>query len=176
MKISAGSLVLFALWASACGGSRDCTNASCECPAGANCDFVCDAPPCHVDCAGNNPSCTGACGNGTCTCGAGSNCDFTCDSGPCHVDCQGDNSACTGTCANGTCSCAQGSSCEFSCLDDNCKFNCDGDCAVLCGDGTSSNSSCRINSCKAGEPVVCPDGKYVVCGRECPKEAPEGEG
>jgi hypothetical protein len=165
------ALWVMGLWAGflgGCGGTQDCSNGECSCAPGAQCEFECDAPPCHVTCEGSNPSCHGECGNGTCTCGESSSCDFDCKAGPCHVDCEGNNASCEGTCANGTCHCGTGSSCEFECLDDNCKFNCDGACVVDCSEDGKSKANCAINSCALGDVVTCPDGLHLSCGAACP--------
>jgi len=159
----------------ACTKTEDCTNGECTCEPGEACSFECTTPPCHVDCAGQNASCSGICGNSSCTCGAGSSCEFDCQSGPCHVECAGDNPSCSGVCANGTCSCEAGSSCAFSCLDNNCKFNCSGDCAVYCANGPGSQG-CQIHSCGSGDPTICPDGKWTTCGQDCPAEGTEPPG
>ena len=171
--MGAGALVLMTSLVG-CSGKKDCSNGECACDEGGSCDFTCEAPPCHVDCAGDNPSCTGTCGNATCTCGEGSNCDFLCDSGPCHVDCQGGNDECSGTCANGTCYCAATSHCDFDCLDDNCKFDCDGTCVVTCAPGTQG-TTCQVNSCASGTPELCADGTHIACGESCPPPSSSGE-
>lgn len=184
----------------------DCSDGTCECHEGGTCEFTCDAPPCHVDCAGNNAECIGACGNGECACGGGSNCEFTCaappchascdegaecsavcangtctcdegstcsftcDAGPCHVECEGDNPSCDGECANGSCTCGPNSSCAFNCTDDNCTFHCaaGSECVGRCSAGKAGEQGCHFVDCTAGSETVCPDGKTVVCGTECP--------
>lgn len=165
--------LLFVL-STACSGNKDCSNGECACQKGAVCEFTCESPPCHVNCEGDNPSCTGTCGNASCTCGVGSSCEFSCETGPCHVNCEGSNSSCAGTCANGTCTCGAGSDCTFDCLDDNCKFNCEGSCTVACRPGMAGET-CQINHCAGGTPTVCADGVHVVCGTPCPSPKDETE-
>ncbi|HEU5072656.1 MAG TPA: hypothetical protein VFU02_00750, partial [Polyangiaceae bacterium] len=79
----------------------ECANGDCRCAAGAACEFSCLAPPCHLTCEGDNPSCEGDCANGTCTCAGGSECAFTCLDHNCGVVCEA-GSACTLTCPEGT--------------------------------------------------------------------------
>ena len=113
-----------------------CWNGQCFCPPGESCQLPCLAPPCHIECARDNPSCVGQCGNGECHCGPRSLCRFTCQSPPCHVSCDSATD-CAGTCANGTCRCETGSSCEFDCAAGPCHVecagqhpSCDGECAT----------------------------------------------
>ncbi len=144
-----------------------CENGTCRCESDAECDFTCEAPPCHVDCdAGSD--CTGACANGTCVCDAGATCDFSCDAPPCHVTCAGDNPSCNGTCANGTCTCNAGSTCAFTCGAGPCHVTCEGTCVVDCPPGTAGTQNCDITSCSAGEITVCPSGAATTCGAPCP--------
>ncbi|MBL9025786.1 MAG: hypothetical protein JNL21_26560 [Myxococcales bacterium] len=148
-------------------GEATCENGLCTCEAGANCDFECDAPPCHVDC-GEGSDCSGACANGTCECAPEATCDFACDAPPCHVTCAGDNPSCSGTCANGTCACGSNSSCAFTCSAGPCHVTCDGTCVVDCPPDTAGTQNCDITSCAAGEIVVCPGGAATTCGAPCP--------
>lgn len=133
------------LWLPSC-RPASCSNGTCDCPVGHSCEFVCDAPPCHVACDGSNGQCIGACANGDCDCGPGSHCELTCDSEPCHVTCE--NSECTGECGNGDCTCTRGSSCEFSCKSGPCHVLCDGDNAVC-------NGQCANGSCSCGPDSSC---------------------
>ena len=152
----------------------DCSNGACVCAAGSSCDFDCAAPPCNVECEGDNPECTAACGNGSCTCGPGSTCEFECQSPPCHVDCRAETD-CRGTCANGTCTCAAGSRCELDCDAGPCHVTCEGGherCDGECANGTChcgpdsrcdflcQDSNCAVE-CEAGSTCVlrCPDGR-----------------
>src|SRR5687768_16608298 len=100
--------VIAFLVGAACSERGDCSNGTCVCEVGQSCEFDCAAPPCHVDCAGDNAQCDGVCGNGECTCRGDSACTFECHSPPCHVEC-GPGTDCSGTCANGECTCAAGS-------------------------------------------------------------------
>jgi len=149
----------------------DCSNGECVCEAGASCDFECVAPPCTVECVGDNPECVAACGNGECRCGAGSACAFECQSPPCHVDCQADTE-CSGTCANGDCTCAVGSRCEFACDAGPCHVTCEGEherCAGACANGTcrcGPNSRCDFACNDANCPVECEAGS--TCTLRCP--------
>jgi hypothetical protein len=158
----------------ACGHheSGDCSNGTCVCAAGASCDFSCDSPPCHVDCAAG-ATCSGTCANGDCTCEMGASCSFACGAPPCHVTCEGSNPACDGTCANGTCTCAAGSACRFACASGPCHTVCPAgaSCVVVCPNaGVAGTQDCDIVSCGAGSPVICPDGLAVTCGAACPTD------
>ncbi|MEM9454085.1 MAG: hypothetical protein AAGF11_07890 [Myxococcota bacterium] len=149
----------------------DCSNGDCVCEVGASCDFECEAPPCHVDCAGDNPECVAACGNGDCRCGAGSTCTFECQSPPCHVDCEA-QTECRGTCANGDCTCVAGSRCDFACDAGPCHVTCEGGhdlCAGVCANGTCRcgvDSRCDFECMDANCPVVCEAGS--ICTLRCP--------
>lgn len=150
-----------------------CANDACVCPLGESCDIPCAAPPCHLDCAGDNPDCRGQCGNGECRCGSGSHCDFGCHSPPCHVHCEA-GSTCTGTCANGTCRCDQGSVCALSCSAGPCHVDCAGDNAQC--DGECANGTCRCGPNSRCE-FVCTDGNcQAVCesGSSCVLRCPGG--
>lgn len=144
----------------------ECANGDCSCGRDSHCDFGCLSPPCHVAC-GPKSECAGVCANGTCSCAIGARCDFLCKAGPCHVECEGNNPSCGGECANGDCTCGKGSSCVFECTDVNCHIHClEGASCLL--DCSKSASSCGFETCAAGEPVLCPDGTTIACGRACP--------
>jgi hypothetical protein len=156
------------LWATAmlalgCTNEADCENQSCVCLAGADCKFECEAPPCHIECRGDNDECIGACANGECSCGEHSNCDFQCDAPPCHVDCA-NSTTCSGTCANGTCSCGNDATCAFECSA--------GPCHVSCGDGSNCLGECANGTCACGRngncEFTCTDGN---CKTQCPNGA-----
>jgi hypothetical protein len=154
-----------------CKGNNDsckgaCGNGDCTCGKGSDCDFSCVQSPCHVDC--NGDSCSGTCANGDCSCARGGSCDFRCSKGPCHVDCAGDNPNCDGTCSNGTCHCGPDSHCNFTCADHNCHVECEAGstCTLSCPDGEPGTQGCLIDTCAAGEPVVCADGT-IACGVAC---------
>jgi hypothetical protein len=149
--------------------NAECGNGECICEPGAECDFDCQSPPCHVDCQGND-RCSGVCANGECDCSLGSTCDFDCLAGPCHVNCAGDNPSCNGVCANGTCTCGANSICEFSCKDSDCRAACESGskCILECPAGNPGAQGCSYSSCRAGEPLICPDGIHIVCGAACP--------
>jgi hypothetical protein len=148
-----------------------CANGQCFCQSGASCQLPCFAPPCHIDCAGDNPSCLGECGNGGCFCGPRSHCQFGCKSPPCHVTCD-PASECAATCANGTCRCESGSTCDFTCLAGPCHVecagqnqSCDGECAngeCSCGPSSTCHFVCRDGNC----PASC--GLGSSCVLECP--------
>jgi len=144
-----------------------CNNGECRCAVGDACALYCTAPPCHVLCAGDNPSCIGVCGNGDCDCLPGSHCEFDCHSPPCHVNCENDTT-CSGVCANGTCTCGERSSCEFVCADGNCWADClaGSSCVLGCPLGNPGEQGCTINC--SGNVTVCPDGLHTVCNADCP--------
>jgi len=154
-----------------------CANGRCVCSVGESCTIPCAAPPCQVDCRGNNPSCRGQCGNGDCRCGPDSHCELGCQSPPCHVSCE-PRSECSAVCANGTCSCGQGSSCVFSCAAGPCHVECagensrcDGECAngsCDCGPDSTCHFRCLDGNCAAS----CPAG--ASCTLQCP-DARAGE-
>jgi hypothetical protein len=173
-------------WSSAFGvglacshGPADCSNGTCVCEAGASCEFECEAPPCHIDCAGDNEDCHGVCGNGECTCGDESHCDFACHSPPCHVAC-GHGSECAGTCANGSCSCAAGSTCDFECQSGPCHVLCQGDhphCDGTCANGTCAcgpDSACAFECLDANCTATCAAGS--ACSLRCPGGSPGAQG
>ncbi|MEM7151939.1 MAG: hypothetical protein AAF799_03810 [Myxococcota bacterium] len=157
----------------------DCSGGTCVCEPGASCDLECEAPPCTVECAGDNPECVAACGNGECHCGQGSNCDFECQSPPCHVDCQAETE-CRGACANGECTCTRGSQCDFSCDAGPCHVTCEGEhagCNGVCANGTCScgpNSRCDFECLDANCSVLCEEGS--VCTLRCPGGEPGEQG
>src|SRR6185312_15110870 len=152
-----------------CGRSGGCHNGVCGCPQGASCELGCSAPPCHVTCEGDNPSCQAVCANGTCTCGSGSDCSFACHAPPCHVTCES-HTTCSGTCANGQCACGEDSHCSFTCLASPCHTSCaaGASCVVHCPTGLAGSGACDIVSCAAAAPIVCPRGDLVTCGAPCP--------
>lgn len=161
-------LGIFGLWVSlwgvtGCSTESECRNQSCVCVAGANCKFDCEAPPCHIECRGDNDECSGACANGECSCGKHSNCDFSCDAPPCHVDCA-DSTTCGGTCANGSCTCGDDATCSFECSA--------GPCHVTCGRGAHCNGECANGTCQCGPngncEFTCNDGN---CKTRCPSGA-----
>jgi hypothetical protein len=154
------------------GGTADCSNNTCVCPANASCEFVCSSPPCHVDC-GPGSTCDGTCANGDCTCEPGASCSFACGAPPCHVECGGANPTCDGTCADGTCACAAGSSCHFRCASGPCHTDCPAgsSCVVTCPNpGVAGTQDCDIVSCGSGAAQVCPDGVSITCGASCPSQ------
>jgi hypothetical protein len=176
--LSAGSLGAIVSFALLLGCSDDdppyCYGGDCVCGRGAECSFVCDAPPCTMTCAGNNPHCVGECANGNCECGSQSTCDFECAAPPCHVTCN-PNSNCLGTCANGSCECMVGASCEFACQAGPCHVNCDGQnktCRGVCANGTchcDPGSTCDFE-CKDGNCKV-----ECVAGASCILRCPRGD-
>ena len=150
-----------------------CYNGECFCASGESCQLPCLAPPCHIGCVGDNPSCVGQCGNGECRCGPRSNCRFTCQSPPCHVACD-PGSDCAGTCANGTCRCETGSSCAFDCAAGPCHVECAGQNASCDGECANGSCNCGANStCR----FSCSDGNcHASCGQgsSCVLECPNG--
>ncbi|MFT3926873.1 MAG: hypothetical protein QM778_30285 [Myxococcales bacterium] len=146
-----------------------CANGTCICDAREDCQFACEAPPCHVAC-GADSTCSGACANGECTCGERASCGFVCDAPPCHVTCDGSNPACSGECANGTCDCRPGSSCEFTCLSGPCHTLCGAgsSCVVHCPNAPAGSQDCDIARCESGSITLCPDGKSTTCNASCP--------
>lgn len=165
----AGLTIALTMTTSGCRSEGGCRDGMCACPAGDSCDLGCPAPPCHVECAGDNPMCDAVCANGTCTCGNGSNCSFSCQAPPCHVTCAA-RSSCDGTCANGQCVCGAGSSCTFTCSASPCHTTCAAGarCVVLCPAGLAGTQACDIVDCAAGAPMVCPGGNATTCGAPCP--------
>jgi hypothetical protein len=156
----------------ACGRHhRDCSNDSCTCPAGADCELSCHAPPCNVTCE-NDSSCEATCANGMCSCEPHASCDFACGAPPCHVRCGGDNAHCNGSCANGTCACGERSSCQFVCESGPCHNECPqgASCVVLCPNATAGTQNCDIVRCWAGAPVLCPGLHATTCNAACPSE------
>lgn len=149
-----------------------CGSGDCVCSHGASCAFGCDAPPCSVNCVGNNRFCGGDCANGSCECGRGSYCDFACAAPPCHVDCA-EHSNCVGTCANGTCTCSVGASCRFDCDAGPCHVECSGqnhDCRGVCANGTchcGAESSCAFECSDSNCKIEC--SPSASCVLECPK-------
>jgi hypothetical protein len=169
LSVLAVFLVFSAAAIQGCLSRAGCANGTCSCGQGDRCQFTCEAPPCHVTCDGDNPTCTAACANGTCTCGNGSQCNFTCDAPPCHVTCEA-TSSCTGVCADGQCTCGAGSTCDFTCMSSPCHTSCaaGASCLVHCPAGLAGTSSCDIVDCAAGTPIICPDGTETTCGAACP--------
>jgi hypothetical protein len=165
----AGMVVLLLGLAPACRHDEECSNGTCVCGAGENCDIGCAAPPCHVECD-DRSTCSGTCANGDCTCDESARCDFSCASPPCQVICAGDNPSCAGTCANGTCTCGPNSSCQFTCSAGPCHTSCaaGSTCVVACPAATAGTEDCDIVSCAAGEAVVCPNGGATTCNAACP--------
>lgn len=143
--------------------TADCSNGACVCPPGASCEFECDAPPCHVECEGDNPECEGSCANGDCNCGPGSNCEFECDAPPCHVECE-PGSDCVGDCANGNCTCELGSSCAFGCDAGPCHVDC-------VGDNPSCDGTCANGSCTCGPNSAC---AFICSDHNCGVNCGEG--
>lgn len=145
-----------------------CEGGMCACPPGARCEFECETPPCHVECAGAD--CLGACANGDCTCEEESSCSFTRERGPCHVLFQGDNERCDGQRENGSCTCGPDSTCSFECLDGNCSFICEpgARCVARCAVGSPGSQGCTFTVCAAGEVTLCDDGETMTCGAACP--------
>src|SRR6185503_20569709 len=137
------------------------------CGTGSHCNFACQSPPCHVNCAPGT-TCSGVCANGDCDCGVGSSCSFTCASGPCHVLCSGGNPSCNGQCSDGTCRCEAGGSCRFVCLDANCHVECapGATCLLDCPDG-NAGAGCDFSECAAGQ-TTCSGGLVASCGAACP--------
>src|SRR5581483_3671141 len=147
------------------GGYADCSNGTCSCPNGADCNFSCASPPCQEAC-GPGSKCSGACADNDCTCQRGATCSFVCDAPPCHVICDGDNPRRDGTCADGTCTCAAGSSCHFHCASGPCHTVCPAgaSCVVTCPNaGLAGTQDCDIQSCGTGTATLCPDGLAVAC-------------
>lgn len=167
------------LYIPACKHEVACSNGTCICENGADCEIECASPPCHVICQDNGTYCEGECGNGECICGAGSECDFQCQSPPCHVDCQG-NDWCSGVCADGDCDCSVGSICVFDCLTGPCHVNCEGDnpqCDGVCANGTctcASNSNCVFSCMDSDCRVDCE--ANAACVLECPDGNPGAHG
>lgn len=128
-----------------CGPAR-CEGGVCACNNGASCDFVCDAPPCKVECEGNNKQCNGECANSDCSCGPGSTCEISCHSEPCHLECV--DSSCAGECGNGTCTCEEGSTCDFECKSGPCHVQCK-------GNHTQCDGECANGSCTCGPDSTC---------------------
>lgn len=162
----------------ACHRHGHCENSACTCDPGDSCDFECDAPPCHVECEGDNPDCVGACANGDCTCGPGSHCDLSCQSEPCHVDCK--DSTCLAQCGNGDCTCERGSDCQFECTSGPCHVICEGDhkrCDGECADGTCScgaDSSCVFSCLDANCDFECAQGSSCIA--TCEGATPGNQG
>lgn len=163
------------------GCSKDdgyCRGDSCICDVGESCDFPCNAPPCKVECAGENPECTGACANGDCGCGPGSNCDLTCASEPCHVECL--DSSCIAECGNGDCTCSLGSTCDFRCTSGPCHVLCEGNhenCSGQCANGNctcGANSVCNFECTHANCAFICEAGSS--CLASCPGGTPGTQG
>jgi hypothetical protein len=173
-----------------------CANDTCWCGRGAECVTACAAPPCHLECLGDNPRCDGECANGDCVCGEASQCDFACQSPPCHVDCKR-GADCSGQCANGTCTCERGASCELTCNSGPCHVRCAGDnprCDGECANGSctcEAGSTCRFTcidhncsaTCAAGASCVldCPLGRagtqgctFTTCAAGSPTVCPDG--
>lgn len=148
-----------------------CENGHCYCLDEQRCEIPCRAPPCHVDCLGDESVCTAECGNGECYCDEGADCAFGCHSAPCHVDCEA-GSTCTGTCENGTCRCARGASCAFDCGSGPCHVQCEGDnarCEGECSNGTCAcgpNGSCSFKCLDGNCSATCAEG--ASCVLECP--------
>jgi hypothetical protein len=173
-----------------------CENGTCWCGPDDPCSVSCVAPPCHLQCAGDNPSCVGECANGDCECGEQAACAFACHSPPCHVRCDS-LSDCSGECANGTCTCERGAACAFECRSGPCHVQCagdnpqcDGECAngnCACGSGSSCHFSCTDRncsaSCAAGAQcaLTCPGGRpgqqgcsFTTCAAGPPTICPDG--
>lgn len=148
-----------------------CENGRCYCLDDERCEIPCYAPPCHVDCLGEDVTCVAECGNGECYCGDGADCTFGCHSPPCHVNCEL-GASCTGTCENGTCRCARGADCVFDCGSGPCHVQCEGDngtCDGECSNGTCAcgpNSSCSFKCLDGNCSVSCAAG--ASCVLECP--------
>ncbi len=144
-----------------------CADGTCYCERGEHCEIPCGAPPCHVECQGDDTACTAECGNGSCLCGDDSACAFFCHSPPCHVTCAG-SAACSGTCANGTCACERGASCDFSCDSGPCHVQCEGDhvsCDGECANGTCAcgpRSACRFTCLDDNCAATCAAGSSCV--------------
>lgn len=161
-------------------GCRDgsCQDGTCSCPVGGDCEFECEAPPCHVACEGENGACIGECANGECTCGPGSSCDFGCTSPPCHVACE--EADCEGVCANGDCTCEEGSSCSFTCDTGPCHVLCDGDnerCDGQCQNGSCTcgpDSTCSFECLDHNCSFTCAEG--ASCVASCPSGSPGTQG
>ncbi|MFP6685536.1 MAG: hypothetical protein VB934_12515, partial [Polyangiaceae bacterium] len=85
---------------------------NCECN-NDTCNFICTAPPCHVDC-GSGSNCTGECANATCTCSGASTCAFECVASDCKVLCNG-NSSCALNCGQLP---VQSAACKLECKND----------------------------------------------------------
>ena len=152
----------FFVASSGCETRAECGNGGCICLAGSECHFECTAAPCHVECRGDNSSCSGACANGTCECGPDSRCDFACDAPPCHVDCA-PGADCSGSCANGECRCADGAECAFDCLS--------GPCHVSCGAKASCSGVCSNGTCECGVDGAC---SFTCLDGPCKTECPNG--
>lgn len=178
MRATLGFLWL-ALAASCHEDAGHCDGGECVCPPGASCELECDAPPCHVLCAEDNPRCEATCGNGDCVCGPGSNCDFVCHSPPCHVDCAPD-ADCFATCGNGECTCAAGSACAFTCDAGPCHVQCEGDhphCDGQCANGTCTcgpNSSCAFECLDANCHTYCEAGSECLLRCSQPSSGVQG--
>jgi hypothetical protein len=155
-----------------------CDEGDCVCEKGQRCEFECDAPPCHVDCEGDNPECFGECANGSCSCGPGSDCEFTCKAEPCHVACE--DSSCDGECGNGDCTCERGSDCSFSCKSGPCHVVCEGEnkrCDGQCANGSCScgpDSTCFFECTDANCSFLCEAGS--ACSATCPGGTPGAQG
>jgi hypothetical protein len=161
-----------------CANNGECRGSDCSCGEGASCEFECNAPPCKVDCQGNNPSCVGACANGDCECGPGSSCDLSCASEPCHADCR--DSSCRAECGNGDCTCSSGSECDFKCTSGPCHVMCEGNhesCNGQCANGSCTcgpNSVCHFECTDANCAFVCESGSS--CLAHCPTGTPGNQG
>jgi hypothetical protein len=150
-----------------------CANGHCYCAGDNDCQIPCAAPPCHIECVGEEVSCTAECGNGSCLCGEGSECAFGCQSPPCHVRCE-PGASCTGECANGSCTCERGASCTFDCQSGPCHVRCVGD-NPLCK-GTCANGSCACGPASTCH-FSCMDGNCSAScdrGSSCVLECPSG--
>lgn len=171
-------LACLGLALSACQGNGRCEGDACVCDAGASCEFECDAPPCKVTCAGDNPECVGACANGDCECGPGSSCDLSCASPPCHAECQ--DSSCRAQCGNGDCTCSAGSSCDFLCTAGPCHVLCEGNhanCNGQCANGSCTcgpDSTCQFECTDANCAFICEAGSS--CLATCPTGTPGNQG
>lgn len=161
--------VLATLAAPGCGddGGVYCDHDRCYCTEGHDCELFCGAPPCSVECNGEDTTCVAECGNGSCDCGEGASCELECHSPPCHVSCDRDT-VCTGTCANGTCRCARGAACSFECQSGPCHVQCAGDhpaCDGTCENGTCAcgpNSSCNFRCLDDNCSATCAAGSSCV--------------
>ncbi len=143
----------------ACFGGR-CSSTNFTCPDGGECDPICLAGVCVVNCQ-NATSCDIDCtSNSVCTtdCRSAGTCDFECtDASSCTFDC-GLTGTCTGVCTGGsTCGviCTDASGCEdIRCLDGSrCKLRC------------LEEESCGFAECWT-EQEDCGDGT-TACGIAC---------